>query len=109
MYVETAHTITGMSLPVDGELILASGAGFTVREGGDPGCGSGVTAHFKDPESQKWFDPSLWVAATTIDDLHRGTYQFQSTRRVSRASMMTWYFERPPHSVWTFHLIMTCL
>ncbi len=39
-------------------------------------CGSGVTAHFKDPESRKWFDPSLWVAATTIDDLHRGTYQF---------------------------------
>ncbi|XP_016095212.1 protein amnionless-like [Sinocyclocheilus grahami] len=76
VYVETAHTITGMSLPVDGELILASGAGFTVREGGDPGCGSGVTAHFKDPESRKWFDPSLWVAATTIDDLHRGTYQF---------------------------------
>ncbi len=76
VYVETAHTITGMSLPVDGELILASGAGFTVREGGDPGCGSGVMAHFKDPESRKWFDPSLWVAATTIDDLHRGTYQF---------------------------------
>ncbi|XP_059413403.1 protein amnionless-like [Carassius carassius] len=76
VYVETAHTIAGMSLPVDGELILASGAGFTVREGGDPGCGSGVTAHFKDPESLKWFDPSMWVAATTIDDLHRGTYQF---------------------------------
>ncbi|XP_021330475.2 protein amnionless [Danio rerio] len=76
VYVETAHTITGMSLPVDGELILASGAGFTVREGGDPGCGSGVTAQFKDSESLKWFDPSLWVAATTIDDLHRGTFQF---------------------------------
>ncbi|RXN29576.1 amnionless-like protein [Labeo rohita] len=76
VYVETAHTITGMSLPVDGELILASGAGFTVREGGDPGCGSGVTANFKDSESLKWFDPSLWVAATTIDDLHSGTYQF---------------------------------
>ncbi|XP_073690299.1 protein amnionless-like [Garra rufa] len=76
VYVETAHTITGMSLPVDGELILASGAGFTVREGGDPGCGSGVTANFKDSESLKWFDPSLWVAATTMDDLHSGTYQF---------------------------------
>lgn len=76
VYVETAHTITAMSLPVDGQLILASGAGFTVREGGDPGCGSGVTAQFKDPESLKWFDPSLWVAATSIDDLHRGTYEF---------------------------------
>ncbi|XP_067238909.1 protein amnionless [Chanodichthys erythropterus] len=76
VYVETAHTINAMSLPVDGQLILASGAGFSVREGGDPGCGSGVTAQFKDPESLKWFDPSLWVAATTIDDLHRGTYQF---------------------------------
>ncbi|XP_077086760.1 protein amnionless [Siphateles boraxobius] len=76
VYVETSHTLTGMSLPVDGQLILASGSGFSVRDGGDPGCGSGVTAQFKDPESLKWFDPSLWLAATSIDDLHRGTYQF---------------------------------
>lgn len=76
VYVETSHTLTGMSLPVDGQLILASGSGFSVREGGDPGCGSGVTAQFKDSESLKWFDPSLWLAATSIDDLHGGTYQF---------------------------------
>ncbi|XP_051988993.1 protein amnionless-like [Xyrauchen texanus] len=76
VYVETAHTITGMSLPMDGELILVSGAGFSVQESGDPSCGSGVTAEFKDCESLHWFDPSLWVAATTFDDLHQGTYQF---------------------------------
>nr|XP_055039604.1 protein amnionless [Misgurnus anguillicaudatus] len=76
VYVETAHTITGMNLPMDGEFVLASGAGFSVRDGGDPDCGSGVTAQFEDCESLKWFDPSLWVTAATIDDLHGGTYQF---------------------------------
>lgn len=76
VYVETAHTITGMNLPMDGEFILTSGAGFSVRDGGDPGCGSGITVQFKDCESLKWFDPSLWVAASTFEDLHRGTYKF---------------------------------
>ncbi|TRY93310.1 hypothetical protein DNTS_029245 [Danionella cerebrum] len=77
VYVEESHWIAGMSLPVDGELILAlSGSGFALTETEDPDCGSGVIAQFKDSESLKWFDPSLWVAASTSDDLHRGRYQF---------------------------------
>ncbi|XP_072548972.1 protein amnionless [Salminus brasiliensis] len=76
VYVETAHTLAGMSLPVDGELILASGAGFSVREGQDPGCGAGATIQFKDSDSLKWFDPALWKAASSVDDLQKGSYLF---------------------------------
>lgn len=76
VYVETAHTVAGMSLPVDGEFILASGAGFSVKEGQDPGCGAGVTTQFKDVDSLKWFDPALWKAASSLDDFQRGSYLF---------------------------------
>ncbi|XP_017569550.1 protein amnionless [Pygocentrus nattereri] len=76
VYVETAHTLAGMSLPVDGEFILASGAGFSVGEGQDPGCGAGVTTQFKEFDSLKWFDPALWKAASSVDDLQKGSYLF---------------------------------
>ncbi|XP_026997388.2 protein amnionless [Tachysurus fulvidraco] len=76
VYVEEAHTLSGMSLPVDGEFILASGAVFYVREGQDPSCGAGGTTHFKDPDSLKWFDPAMWKAASSLDHLQSGPYLF---------------------------------
>lgn len=76
VYVKAAHTLSGMRLPIDGEFILASGAGFSIREGQDPKCGAGVTTYFRDPDSRKWFDPALWKAAYSLDHLHTGPYLF---------------------------------
>lgn len=76
VYVQEAHTLSGMGLPLDGEFILASGAGFSVSQGQDPGCGGGGTTQFKDPDPLKWFNPALWKAASSPDDLHNGPHLF---------------------------------
>lgn len=76
VFVETTHAVREMRLPVDGEFILNSGAGFYVVSGQDPDCGAGVTAQFKDSESLQWFNPALWQAAATVDDLQRGNFLF---------------------------------
>ncbi|XP_062840964.1 protein amnionless [Trichomycterus rosablanca] len=76
VYVQEAHTLSGMGLPVDGEFILASGAGFSISQGQDPGCGDGGTTQFRDSDSLKWFNPVLWKAASSLDDLHNGPYLF---------------------------------
>uniref|UniRef100_A0A3P8YCK0 Protein amnionless n=1 Tax=Esox lucius TaxID=8010 RepID=A0A3P8YCK0_ESOLU len=76
VYVKTVHSIQEMWLPVNGEFILPSGGGFTVNSGGEPGCGAGVTTQFKDAESLQWFDPELWKAAASLDDLEKGRFLF---------------------------------
>ncbi|XP_032394137.1 protein amnionless [Etheostoma spectabile] len=76
VFVETTHAVKEMKLPVDGEFILNSGAGFYVVRGQDLGCGAGVTTQFKDSESLQWFNPALWQAAETLDDLQRGNFLF---------------------------------
>lgn len=76
VFVETTHAVQEMRLPVDGEFILNSGAGFYVVRGQDPGCGAGVMTQFKDSESLQWFNPALWQAAATLDDLQKGNFLF---------------------------------
>ncbi|XP_075942023.1 protein amnionless [Anarhichas minor] len=76
VFVETTHAVQEMRLPVDGELILNSGAGFYVVSGKDPGCGAGVTTQFRDSESLQWFNPALWQAAATLEDLQPGNFLF---------------------------------
>lgn len=76
VFVETVHAVQEMRLPVQGEFILNSGAGFYVVSGQDPGCGAGVVTQFKDSESLQWFNPALWQAAATLDDLQRGNFLF---------------------------------
>ncbi|XP_049925654.1 protein amnionless [Epinephelus moara] len=76
VFVNTMHAVQEMWLPVDGEFILNSGAGFYVVSGQDPGCGAGVVTQFKDSESLQWFNPALWQAAATLDDLQRGKVLF---------------------------------
>ncbi|XP_037544323.1 protein amnionless [Nematolebias whitei] len=76
VFVETAHAVQEMQLPLDGELILYSGAGFYVVSGQDPGCGAGVSTKFKDSDSLQWFDPALWLAAATLNDLQNGDFLF---------------------------------
>ncbi|XP_061568183.1 protein amnionless [Cololabis saira] len=76
VFVETTHAVQEMRLPVDGEFILNSGAGFYVLSGKDPSCGTGATAQFKDPESLRWFNPALWRGAVTLNDLQLGNFLF---------------------------------
>lgn len=74
VYVETVHSVLEMRLPMNGELILASGSALVLSGGSEPGCGG--TAMFKDSEGLKWFDPGLWKAAATWDDLQAERYLF---------------------------------
>uniref|UniRef100_A0A3Q2P6U6 Protein amnionless n=1 Tax=Fundulus heteroclitus TaxID=8078 RepID=A0A3Q2P6U6_FUNHE len=76
VFVETSHAVQEMTLPMDGEMILNSGAGFYVLSGQDPGCGAGVRTKFKDSESLRWFNPALWQAAATLNDLQDGHFLF---------------------------------
>ncbi|CAK6963055.1 protein amnionless [Scomber scombrus] len=76
VFVETTHAVQEMRIPVDGELILNSGAGFYVVAGQDPDCGAGVTTKFKTSESLQWFNPALWQAAETLDDMQQGKFLF---------------------------------
>lgn len=74
VFVETTHAVQELRLPLEGEFILNSGAGFYV--GQDSGCGVGVTTQFKDSESLHWFNPTLWQAAATLNDLQQGNFLF---------------------------------
>ncbi|NXL54306.1 AMNLS protein, partial [Podilymbus podiceps] len=61
VFVRSPHALTDMYLPLNGELVLASGAGFAAFDGSwDPGCDSGATVRFADAEQHAWFDPTLW-------------------------------------------------
>lgn len=76
VFVETVHAVQEMRLPIDGEFILNPGAGFSATSGHDPGCGAGVTVRFKDIESLRWFNPALWQAASSSEDLQSGNFLF---------------------------------
>ncbi|XP_060946894.1 protein amnionless [Limanda limanda] len=76
VFLETAHAVQELRLPVDGEFILNEGAGFYVGSGQDPDCGPGVTAQFNGSDSLQWFDPALWQAAATQDELQGGSFLF---------------------------------
>ncbi|NXG11071.1 AMNLS protein, partial [Sakesphorus luctuosus] len=61
VFVKSPHALTDMYLPLNGEFVLAAGAGFTAFDGSwDPGCDSGETVRFADAEQHAWFDPTLW-------------------------------------------------
>ncbi|NXC27340.1 AMNLS protein, partial [Campylorhamphus procurvoides] len=61
VFVKSPHALTDMYLPLNGEFVLAAGAGFTAFNGSwDPGCDSGETVRFADVEQHAWFDPTLW-------------------------------------------------
>ncbi|XP_036284922.1 protein amnionless [Pipistrellus kuhlii] len=74
--VREAHSVSSMLLPLDGELVLASGAGFSAADpGSDPDCGSGP-ARFLDPDRFSWLDPRLWRAG----DAARGLFPLDAER-----------------------------
>ncbi|NXT47133.1 AMNLS protein, partial [Pluvianellus socialis] len=70
VFVRSPHELTDMYLPLNGELVLASGAGFAAFDGSwDPGCDSGATVKFADAEHHAWFDPTLWQAVSSHREL----------------------------------------
>uniref|UniRef100_A0A8C0BD53 Protein amnionless n=1 Tax=Buteo japonicus TaxID=224669 RepID=A0A8C0BD53_9AVES len=53
-------------LPLNGEFVLASGAGFAAFDGSwDPGA----TVRFADAEHHAWFNPTLWQAVSPDGEL----------------------------------------
>ncbi|XP_054386596.2 protein amnionless [Pongo abelii] len=59
--VREGHAVSDMLLPLDGELVLASGAGFGVSDvGSHLDCGRGEPAVFRDSDRFSWHDPHLW-------------------------------------------------
>ncbi|XP_061854542.1 protein amnionless [Colius striatus] len=61
VFVGSPHVLSDMYLPLNGELVLASGAGFAAFDGSwDPGCDSGAPLSFGRVEQPAWFDPALW-------------------------------------------------
>ncbi|XP_069853615.1 protein amnionless [Dipodomys merriami] len=59
--VRENHAISDVLLPLDGELVLASGAGFRVAgDGPHPNCNAGGPAIFRNPDRFSWWDPHLW-------------------------------------------------
>uniref|UniRef100_A0A8C6T8M2 Protein amnionless n=1 Tax=Neogobius melanostomus TaxID=47308 RepID=A0A8C6T8M2_9GOBI len=75
VFVETAHAVKELRLPIVGEFIFNSGAGFFVPNGHEPGCES-TTIKFKNTDLTKWFDPALWQSAATQDDLENKNFVF---------------------------------
>ncbi|KAM6069628.1 LOW QUALITY PROTEIN: protein amnionless [Theristicus caerulescens] len=73
VFVRSPHALTDMYLPLNGELVLASGAGFAAFDGSwDPGCDSGATVRFTDAEHHAWFDPTLWQTVSPGGELEPG-------------------------------------
>nr|XP_013796394.1 PREDICTED: protein amnionless [Apteryx mantelli mantelli] len=73
VFVKSPHPVKDMYLPLNGEFILASGAGFAAFDGSwDPGCDSGSAARFGDAEGFAWFDPALWQTAASPGELQQG-------------------------------------
>uniref|UniRef100_A0A8B9C3C5 Protein amnionless n=2 Tax=Anser brachyrhynchus TaxID=132585 RepID=A0A8B9C3C5_9AVES len=69
VFVRSPHAVTDMFLPLNGELLLAPGAGFAAFDGSwDAGCGSGTVLRFADAEQRSWFDPALWQDVSPAGD-----------------------------------------
>ncbi|XP_043777267.1 protein amnionless [Cervus elaphus] len=75
--VREGHSISDMLLPLDGEFVLASGAGFGATDAGSrPDCGTGARARFLDPDRFLWLDPLLWRPG----DAARGLFSVDAER-----------------------------
>ncbi|XP_021058275.1 protein amnionless isoform X1 [Mus pahari] len=68
--VRDSHAISDMLLPLDGELVLASGATFSAAGGdSDPSCNPGAPLLFRNPDRFSWLDPHLWSSGTQAPGL----------------------------------------
>ncbi|XP_008942072.1 PREDICTED: protein amnionless, partial [Merops nubicus] len=77
VFVRSPHELTDMYLPLNGEFVLASGAGFAASDSSwDPSCDSGATVRFTDAEHRAWFDPTLWQAVPSGRELELSRHIF---------------------------------
>ncbi|OXB79006.1 UNVERIFIED_CONTAM: hypothetical protein H355_004549 [Colinus virginianus] len=77
VFVRSTHALMDMYLPLDGEFLLASGAGFAAFDGSwDPGCGSGEALSFANVEQHSWFNPKLWQDVSSSTDLESAGHIF---------------------------------
>ncbi|XP_032995148.1 LOW QUALITY PROTEIN: protein amnionless [Lacerta agilis] len=77
VYVQSSHSLTDMYIPLNGEFILAPGAGFAAFDGSfDPGCETASEVTFASADNFQWYDPTLWRAATSLDNLDQGKHIF---------------------------------
>ncbi|XP_074069262.1 protein amnionless isoform X2 [Macrotis lagotis] len=61
VFIGSTHVLTGAHLPLDGEFILAPGAGFAAFDGtSDPNSNSDHNIRFLNADRYSWYDPSLW-------------------------------------------------
>uniref|UniRef100_A0A803TZ08 Protein amnionless n=1 Tax=Anolis carolinensis TaxID=28377 RepID=A0A803TZ08_ANOCA len=61
-------------MPLNGEFIMAPGAGFAAFDGSsNPGC---ETATFSTAQNYQWYDPTLWHGATSLENLDQEKYIF---------------------------------
>ncbi|XP_066200046.1 protein amnionless [Saccopteryx leptura] len=75
--VREDHHFLDMLLPLDGEFVLASGAGFSVADtSSDLDCSAGAPALFLDPDRFSWHDPLLWRAG----DVAHGFFSVDAER-----------------------------
>ncbi|XP_032338619.1 protein amnionless isoform X3 [Camelus ferus] len=75
--VREGHSISDMLLPLDGELVLASGAGFSAKDpSSNLDCSTGASALFLDPDRFSWHDPHLWRTG----DAARGLFSVDAER-----------------------------
>ncbi|XP_048218379.1 protein amnionless [Perognathus longimembris pacificus] len=59
--VRESHAVSQVLLPLDGELVLASGAGFSAAgDGPHPDCNAGGPWLFRNPDRFSWLDPHSW-------------------------------------------------
>ncbi|XP_020649267.3 protein amnionless [Pogona vitticeps] len=77
VFVQSSHFLTEMYMPLNGELIMGPGAGFAAFDGSyNPGCETASKIYFTGAENFQWYDPTLWQAATSMEDLDQGKYIF---------------------------------
>ncbi|XP_062974562.1 protein amnionless [Elgaria multicarinata webbii] len=73
VFVQSSHSLTDMFIPLNGEFIMAPGAGFAAFEGSyNPGCETASKVTFTSADNYQWYDPTLWQAATSWDNLDQG-------------------------------------
>ncbi|XP_072284405.1 protein amnionless [Pyxicephalus adspersus] len=76
VFVESAHSLKSLYLPLDGEFILSPGARFMAASDEDPTCGEGSPVNFGDVDLYQWLDPTLWQSASSVDELENGKFFF---------------------------------
>ncbi|XP_042328206.1 protein amnionless [Sceloporus undulatus] len=77
VFVQATHSLTDMYIPLNGEFIMAPGAGFAAFDDSyDPGCETASKVTFNTAENYQWYDPTLWHGATSLENLDQGKYIF---------------------------------